>query len=177
MANLPMPGAGKTNQITSIACRGAPASKWWRMANSKLYAATWIRQRFSTFCNAAQPHPARAADVQIHGEATFHFFRPQLERLPGDRTQQPDRGVVNRAAGGLIAVPAGEPRVLLLGDRALRGAVLQVSQISIDRRKRATLSILSSGMVSPSLRCRSRCSDRGSAQRHAISRSDCSPSY
>jgi hypothetical protein len=84
MADLPMPGAGKTNQITSIAFRGAPAPKWWRMTNSMLYAGTWIRQRFSTFSNAAQPRPTRAADVQVHGEATFHFFRPQLERLLGD---------------------------------------------------------------------------------------------
>ena len=61
--------------------------------------------------HAAQPGPAQAADVQDHGEAAFHLLRPQLERLPGDRTEQPGAVVVDRAAGGVIAVPAGEPPV------------------------------------------------------------------
>src|SRR3954447_25458886 len=49
--------------------------------------------------------------------------------------------------------------------------------ISIGRRERVTLSVVWSGTVSPSLRRRNRCSDRESAHRHAISRSEPSPSY
>ena len=75
--------------------------------------------------NAAQPGAAQAADVEDEGEAALDLLRPQLESLAGDRALEPRPVVVDRPPGRVVTLPAGESLLLLLGDAALPGAVLQ----------------------------------------------------
>jgi hypothetical protein len=76
----------------------------------------------------AQPGPAHAAAVEHQREAALDQLGPELERLLGHPRAQPRAIVVHRPPGRLVAVPAADPRHLLLGDAAPPGAVLQLLQ-------------------------------------------------
>src|SRR5690349_23670867 len=75
--------------------------------------------------DTAQPRPAQGADIKNMGKAALDLLAPQLECGPGNAALQPDPVVVDRASGGVIAVPAGKALLLLLGYARRPRAVLQ----------------------------------------------------
>src|SRR4051812_14489018 len=76
----------------------------------------------------AQPGAAQATDVEDESEAALDLLRPQPEGLAGDRALEPRPVVVDCPTSRVVTLPAGESLLLLLGDAALPGAVLQCLQ-------------------------------------------------
>src|SRR3954454_5040532 len=75
--------------------------------------------------NAPQPCPAQGADIENMGKAALDLLATQLERGAGDAALQPDPVVVDRASGGVIAMPAGKALLLFFGYARFPRAVLQ----------------------------------------------------
>src|SRR3954454_9592389 len=113
------------NQSTATAWRGVPAPKRCRITSPRLWAATWIRERFSTF-PAPRSQVRRRPPMSRMRAKLRSTFSAQLEGLAGDRALEPRPVVVPPGRG--VTVPAGESLLLLLGDAALPGAVLQCLQ-------------------------------------------------
>src|SRR3954451_8353098 len=123
MARITWQEPFEMNTSTAIAWRGGPAPKRWRI--TRLWAATWIRERFSTF-PAPRSQVRRRPPMSRMRAKLRSTFSAQLEGLAGDRALEPRPVVVPPGRG--VTVPAGESLLLLLGDAALPGAVLQCLQ-------------------------------------------------
>src|SRR5438270_10695405 len=75
--------------------------------------------------SATQPDPAHASAIEDQGEAAFHQFRAELERLPCDPGKQPRPVVIDCPPGLIVAVPARELVALRLGDATLPLAIIE----------------------------------------------------
>src|SRR4051812_19089716 len=96
--------------------RGVPAPVSSRMTNPKLYPGDMDQVALLHVLAAAQPAPAHAAAIEDEGEAAFHQFSSQLERLPRNSREQPCPIVIDRPPRRIIAVPTQELVVVRLGD-------------------------------------------------------------
>src|SRR4051812_45180206 len=105
--------------------RGVPAPVSSRMTNPKLYPGDMDQVALLHVLAAAQPAPAHAAAIEDEGEAAFHQFSSQLERLPRNSREQPCPIVIDRPPRRIIAVPTQELVVVRLGDARLPRATIQ----------------------------------------------------
>src|SRR5689334_9732129 len=125
----------KYNYCDIILCEGEtygrrrltrrPSTEAMAHHHSKIVGGDLDRVALLHIGDTAQPRPAQGADIENVGKAALDLLAAPLERGPGDTALQPGPVVVDRAAGGDIAVPAGEALLLLLGYARRPRAVLQ----------------------------------------------------
>src|SRR3954468_11143060 len=95
---------------------------------SKIVSGDLDRVALLHIDDTAQPRPAQGTDLKNVGKAALDLLAAQLERGSGDTALQPGPVVGDGAAGGGVAVPAGDALLMLLGYARRPRGVLQCLQ-------------------------------------------------